>query len=392
MEREHHLSRDFSFFSLFRFVLPSILSWIFIAVYQTVDGFFIGRYVDPLAISATNLFYPVLGLFVALGLMLGTGGNALMVRMVGEGRKEASQRVFSGLLLFSLMLSAAVTAVCLLGAEPIMRLCGATAGNIDYLRPYYLWLSSFAVMIILQSALGLLIVGEGNIRDAALIPVIGGIINCVLDYLLMKPLKMGIRGAAIATVLGYSLSVLYALWYYLFSGRSAYRLQLRRFRTRELAQICYNGSSDMVSNLSAGVTALMMNHLAFRLYSEAGVSALSVWSYLQFLVISVFSGFAAAVEPLFSFHYGGGEIPKRQKIFRYTIIWSLVLGVGITLLFSWDRLCWSDSFLIRVRISLISRKPGWCFPCRRSCWLDLTFSLPACLPLFPTAECPWRCP
>ena len=88
MDQEKLLSQRFTFGSFLRFLLPSIASWLFIAVYQTVDGWFIGRFVGEMAISATNLFYPVLGLFVSLGLMLGAGGNAVMVRLVGEKKRE----------------------------------------------------------------------------------------------------------------------------------------------------------------------------------------------------------------------------------------------------------------------------------------------------------------
>ena len=207
MEQEQELSQNFNLWSLLKFVAPSIFTFVFIAAYQMVDGVFIERYVGDLAISATNLFYPLLGLFVATGIMLGTGGNAMIVKLVGEGDQKKAGQVFSETILFTVLIGIVITAVCLIFADPIMKLCGATAGNVEYLQPYYMVMCSFSIAIIMQSLLGILIIGEGKTVVAAIVIMVGGTLNCVLDYVFMKHLHMGIRGAAIATVIGYCISI-----------------------------------------------------------------------------------------------------------------------------------------------------------------------------------------
>ena len=325
--QEENLGQNFTFWSLFRFVAPSIFTFVFIAAYQMVDGIFIERYVGDMAISATNLFYPLLGLFVATGIMLGTGGNAMIVKLVGEGDRKKAGKVFSEVILFTLILGAIITVICLVFADPIMRLCGATQGNIEYLRPYYTVMCSFSIAIVMQSLLGILIIGEGKTVVAAVVIMVGGTLNCVLDYVFMRYLKMGIRGAAIATVIGYCSTIVYAIYYYVIAKKSSYKLEVTSIHMREIGRICFNGSSDMASNLAGGVTALFMNHLAFRCYGETGVSALSVWSYVQFLILAVFMGYASAVEPVFSYHYGSGNTDLRKKVYRLSMIWSVVLGI-----------------------------------------------------------------
>ena len=189
-EPDNELAQDFNFFSIFKFVFPSIFTFVFIAVYQMVDGIFIERYVGELAISATNLYYPVLGLLVASGIMLGTGGNAMIVKLVGEGKNEEAGKVFSELIQFTVLISVIITAVCLIFADPIMKVCGATAGNVEYMRPYYMVMCAFSIAIIMQSLLGILIIGEGKTVVAAVVIMIGGGLNCVLDYVFMKYLNM----------------------------------------------------------------------------------------------------------------------------------------------------------------------------------------------------------
>ena len=101
--------------------------------------------------------------------------------------------------------------------------------------------------------------------------------------------------------------------------KSSYKIELAKPSLKEIGTICFNGSSDMVSNLAGGVSVLFMNHLAFRCYGEVGVSSLSVVTFLQFLIEAVFMGFTTAVEPIFSYHFGSGNISTRRKVYKYSI-------------------------------------------------------------------------
>ncbi len=326
-EEELELSQDFHFWSLMKFVFPSIFTFVFIAVYQMVDGFFIETFVDDLAISAVNLYYPVICLFIAFGIMLGTGGNAMMVKKIGEGKKEEASRIFSGTVIFSIIFTLVLTVIFVAFPDPIMRLCGATDGNIEYLRPYYMVLSFFAVAVVLQSEMGILVIGEGKSVVAAIVIMIGGVLNCVLDYVFMKYLHMGIMGAAIATVIGYCSTVVYAIYYYLISKKSIYTFKPTKPKMREIGMISFNGSSDMISNLVGGVASLIMNHIACRYYGEVGVSALSIILYLNFFLEAVFMGLTSAVEPVFSFHYGAGNVEMRKRVFKLSNLWIIIMGV-----------------------------------------------------------------
>ena len=329
MERE--LSRDFRFGSLMRYALPSIFTFVFIAAYQTVDGLFIATYVGEIAISAVNLIYPLVSLLVAVGIMLGAGGNAVVVREIGAGRPGEANRAFTQTTAFSVLLGVTCVAIFLLFPEPIMRGLGATDVSAVYLRPYYWILMAAAPLVILQSAVGILLIGEGKAGLTAALCIGGGLVNLILDYVFMRHFVWGIAGAAVATVLGYLLPVACGCAFYL-KKRSAYRFTKCRPDGRLLWDVCYNGSSEMVSNIAASVTVLMMNHIIFGFYGENGISALTVVVFLQFLIQAVFMGFTTAVEAVFSFHFGSGNIPMRKRVFRLCLIWIVVLCVGLDLL------------------------------------------------------------
>ena len=331
MDQDIELSQEFTFWSLLKFVAPSIFTFVFISVYQMVDGLFIERFVGEIAISAISLYYPIISLFIAVGIMIGSGGNAVIVKKVGEGKRREAGETFSRVISFTVICGIIFTAVCLLFADPIMKLCGATDGNIEYLRPYYMLLSAFSLTILLQSELGIFIIGEGKTVVAAIVIMIGGVLNCVLDYIFMGKLHMGISGAAIATVIGYCSTIIYAVWFYVIARKSSYYLEPAKPDMKEIGGICFNGSSDMVSTLAEGITVLFMNHLAYRCYGEVGVSALVVVTYIEVLISMVFMGYVSAVEPVFSYHYGSGNIEMRQRVFRLSMRMIMALGAATML-------------------------------------------------------------
>ena len=142
VKEENELGKNFNFLSLMKFVFPSIFTFVFIAIYQMVDGFFIEKYVGEIAIGAVNLYMPILYLLIAIGVMFGTGANAIIVKKVGEGKVKDAGKTFSNTIQFSIITALVLTIICITFANPIMKLCGATSGNIEYLRSYYMVMTS----------------------------------------------------------------------------------------------------------------------------------------------------------------------------------------------------------------------------------------------------------
>lgn len=330
MGENSELSRDYNLGSLLIFVLPSIFTFIFIAVYQIVDGIFIEKYVGPYAISAVNLYYPVISLLLAVGMMMGTGGNAMIVELIGRGEKEEADRRFSQTIIVAVLISVIFAVIGIIFADPIMRLLGASDVNIGYLKFYYMVLTACAPAVMLQTVLGILIIGEGKTVTTGVLIIAGGMANIVLDYVFMKYLNWGIKGAAFATVIGYIVPVLYAVYFYSPVGGSKYHLRPVKIEVKKILTLCYNGSSEMVSNLAAGVTALFMNWIAYKFHGNVGVSVVSVFLYVQFIVMAIFMGMTTAVEPLFSYHYGNGNVRMRKKILKLSLTLTSVFTVIVT--------------------------------------------------------------
>ena len=326
--------RDFTLGGFFIYVLPSIFAYIFNGVYTIVDGAFIEKFEGPYAIASVNLYYPVLNLLLAAGLMTGTGGSVALSLLSGKGQKDKADAMFSRLMELTCGFAVFVSVIGLAFTGPLMRLLGATDGNITYFRQYYVIMIAASFAVVFSSMVVPMFFAEGKTAHIAVLTLIGGVLNVALDALFMGMFGWGIKGAATATVIGYSVPALYGLYFYAPFNRhgSTYRFGPTRIDLREVIPVLYNGSSEMVSNLASGATALVMNHLAYRCSGEVGVSVVSVYLYAQFLAMACFMGLTSAVEPVISFHNGSENVPMQKKIYRYSLFWITVMSVVIAVL------------------------------------------------------------
>ena len=156
------LARQFSTASLLRFALPNIVMMVFMSLYTIVDGMFISRYVGTLALSAINMSFPLTSLELALGIMLGSGGSAVIARKLGEGRTEEARQDFTCIVTVTLITGAAFMAVCLVFLDPILAFLGTSEAQLPYCRPYTQILLSFAPAAFLQSIFQILFVTAGK--------------------------------------------------------------------------------------------------------------------------------------------------------------------------------------------------------------------------------------
>lgn len=338
------LSRNYNLGSLALYVFPSVFTIVFIAIYQIVDGLFISNLCSELAVTATELYYPVLSLFISVGVMLATGANTLMIKALAENDKEKADSIFTTSIIIGVIILVILSTILLVFQEPIMRFLGATDITIGYLQPYYQVLTLGGLLIVFQTYGGTVAIGVGKSVTSAVLIVIGGILNCILDFVFMRYLNMGVFGAAIATVIGYAVTVIYITYYSFFSKKGVYSFKFKCFNIKRIGKICTVGLGEFITNFAAGITSFILNQRALSLAGDSAVAAISVLLYIQFLGISVFSGIGLAIQPLFSYHYGKGNIKERQKIFRLSLLLVCIVGIVVTVLLSIFRAQFVDWF------------------------------------------------
>ena len=326
------LSDHFSYQKLLRFVAPSILMMIVTSIYSIVDGFFVSNFVGKNPFAALNLIFPVIMALAAFGFMIGTGGSALIAKTLGEGKKDEANRIFSMLVVVLAVGGAILSGVCILLLRPMSYAVGATELTIDDCMLYGRVLLISLPFFMLQNSFQSFLATAEKPHFGLRVTVFAGLTNMALDFLLVYVFPFGLLGAALATAFSQIVGALIPLVYFLRPNDSPLRLTRPRFDFRALGKACYNGSSEMVSNLSTSLVGVLYNIQLMAIAQENGVSAYGVIMYVSFIFMAFFFGYSIAVTPVVGYHYGAQNHAELKSLLKksltITLISSLVMTVS----------------------------------------------------------------
>jgi len=203
--------------------------------------------------------------------------------------------------------------------SPLMEILGASERLYSFCLEYGRIMFLFAVPYLLQVMFGTLFVTAGKPKLALAVTVISGLMNIVLDYLLIVVFDLGIAGAAWGTVISRTFGGVFALIYFTLK-RDVLCLVKPKWKPWVIWQTVSNGSSEMVSNVAAGVTTFLFNITMMKMIGENGVAAMTIVLYTQFIYTAVFFGFANSAAPIISFNYGSQDLDYLKQVFRYCMI------------------------------------------------------------------------
>lgn len=313
------LSDHFTTARLLRFTFPSVIMMIFTSIYSVVDGLFIANCVGSNALSAINIVFPAIMVLGAFGFMLGAGGSAEVGRALGEGKEDLAKKYFTTLILTILSVGAVLSLAVYLFIEPISRLLGATDLLIDDCIVYGRILAAGNVFFMLQTAFQTFFVLSEKPKLGLLFTISSGITNMIFDFVFVYLFEMGVAGAAFATVMGYAVGGVIPLFYFARKNGSLLRFTKTSLYPRMLLASAANGSSEMVSNLSASVVTMLYNWQMLRLLGEGGVAAITAIMYINFIFVAVNIGFSIGAAPIVSYHFGAENTAELHNVFRKSL-------------------------------------------------------------------------
>lgn len=314
------LARKHTFWSLLRFTAPTMIMMVFMSMYTMVDGMFVSHYVGTAALSAVNIAYPAISVVVAIGIMLATGGSAVIAAQMGQGEGRLAKENFSMLIWVGIGIGLLLSALGFFFLRPLVSLLGANAATFDYCLLYLQVMLPFIPLAILQMLFQYFFVTAGKPILGLAMTVAGGLANIVLDYLFIVPMGMGVAGAALATGIGYAIPGLFGICYFALRRSGTLCLVRPRWRPGTLLSSCFNGSSEMVTNLATAITTYLFNIIMMRLLGEDGVAAITIVLYAQFLLTAIYLGYASGVGPVISFNHGSGNYQQLGKVFRISLL------------------------------------------------------------------------
>lgn len=325
------LSDHFSYSKLLRFTLPSICMMVFTSIYGVVDGLFVSNFAGKTPFAAINLVMPFIMILGGMGFMIGTGGTALVSKLLGEGKKDEANSTFSMMVLFTLLLGLVLSAVGFLTMRSVSYFLGATDAMIDDCVLYGRIVTGFTFAFMLQNVFQSFFIAAEKPRLGLIVTVAAGVTNMVLDALFIAVFDWGVAGAAIATGLSQCVGGVLPLIYFLRPNDSLLRFRPTALRLRPILQACGNGSSELMSNISSSLVGMLYNFQLMRLIGEDGVSAYGVLMYVQFIFVAIFIGYSIGCAPVVSFHFGAQNHSELKSLLRKSTLLMASGGILLTI-------------------------------------------------------------
>ena len=326
------LSEHFTYSKLLRFTFPSIIMMIFTSIYSVIDGLFVSNFAGKTALAAINIIYPFIMAVGALGFMMGTGGSALVSRLLGEGEKEKANKTFSLIVYTTAIAGILLSALAFLLVPTVSRLFGASGQLLDYCILYGRICFLSMPCFMLQNVFQCFFITAEKPRLGLDVVLSAGITNMVLDFLFVAVFGLGLKGAAIATVCGEIIGGLVPILYFAGRNHSLLRLGRTSFDTGSILKTCTNGSSELMTELSSSIVTVLYNTQLMKIAGENGVAAYSTIMYVNFIFVAIFLGYSLGSAPIISFHYGAGNHDElknmRKKSLRLIAVW----GIGMTII------------------------------------------------------------
>lgn len=310
------LSDHFTYKKLLRFVLPSIVMMVFTSIYGVVDGLFVSNFAGKTSFAAINLVMPFVLILGGIGFMVGTGGTALVSRILGEGDIEKANKYFSMIVIFTLTLGMLLSIIGVVFMRPVAIFLGATEEMLGDCILYGRLVISFTSAFMLQSVFQSFLIAAEKPNLGLIATVAAGLTNIILDALFIAVFGWGVTGAAIATGISQCVGGCLPLIYFIRSKTSPLRLVKTKLQLKPLLIACANGSSELMSNISSSVVSMIYNFQLMKYIGENGVSAYGALMYVQFIFIAIFIGYSIGCAPVISYHYGAGNHKEVKNMLK----------------------------------------------------------------------------
>jgi putative MATE family efflux protein len=290
-----------------------------------VDGLLVSLGVNEYAMSAVNLAIPYTNALFSLAVMFAVGSSTIIAIHLAQGRKDEADSLFSQNFFLLLGVGVLISVFVLIFREPFAKLLGADEVTLDYVKQYLLGLAPFSACFIISYNLEVLVKTDGYPKLAVISVTTGAVANCILDYIAIFWLDMGVFGAAVATGTSQLITCIIYLAHF-FGPKCTFRLRKFRFDPRIYKRLIPIGLSDGVTELCNGLMILIFNRTVQKYLGADGLVTYTVIAYMNTIVINLMMGISQGSQPLVSYRYGKSDGASCKKLLGYGLKTALLFG------------------------------------------------------------------
>ncbi|MGI6120322.1 MAG: MATE family efflux transporter [Desulfosporosinus sp.] len=298
---------------LWQFSLPAIIGMLVNAFYNIVSRIFVGRGIGSIAIAAITVALPIMTILFAIAMLIGIGATALISIRLGEQKMEEVEKIAGNAALLLIILPLLFSVIYFIFSDPILKLFGASSEVLPYARDYIHIIMIGAVPGAFSYGLNNVIRAEGNPRIAMLTQIIGAVINIILNYVFIFILGWGIKGSALATITGQTVSAIWVLSYF-YTGRSMIKIRLRNLKPKIpiVIRTITIGFAPFAMQISNSIQQIILNKALMTYGGDIALAAAGIIMSIAMLLLMPIVGISQGAQPLIGFNYGA-RLYKRVK-------------------------------------------------------------------------------
>ena len=311
---------------LMQYAVPAIIAMTASSLYNMVDSIFIGHGVGPMAISGLALTFPLMNLAAAFGSLVGVGASTLISVKLGQKDYQTAQRVLGNVLVLNILLGVAFTVVVMPVLDPILYFFGGSDETVPYARDYMEVILLGNAVTHLYFGLNSVLRSAGHPQKAMYATIATVVINTILDPLFIYGLEMGIRGAAVATILAQIIALMWQLK--LFSDRSEllhFHKGIFRLKRKIVFDSLAIGMSPFLMNVAACFIVILINQGLKRHGGDLAIGAFGIVNRLVYVVVMIVMGLNQGMQPIAGYNYGARLYPRVTKVLKLTIIYATIV-------------------------------------------------------------------
>ena len=310
---------------LWQYALPGVVAMTASSLYNMVDSIFIGHGVGSMALAALGISFPLMNIGAAFGAAVGVGGATLMSLRLGQRQYEKANHVLGNMVALNIIMGLLVGIVSIIFLDPILTFFGASEQTLPHAHDYMLILLVGNVITHLYLGLNAALRSASKPRAAMIATIVTVALNTILDPIFIWPLHMGIKGAAIATVLAQLIVLCWQLWQFS-RQKELLHLEWRFLRPARaiVKDIVSIGISPFSMQLTGCVVAIFMNNALMTYGGDLAVGAYSIANRLGFIFFMVIMGICQGFQPIAGYNYGARNMERVKSVLRLTITASVI--------------------------------------------------------------------
>lgn len=328
MDRQKRLGEEKISKLLLSFSLPAIIGMVVNTLYNVVDRIFIGNIpgVGSLAITGVGITLPIMTMVLAFGLLIGVGTSARISISLGKGDKETSEKLLGNAVSLIIIISIGITVLGLIFMDPLLHAFGASSETITFARDYIRIIFLGTIFALTSYGLNHSIRSDGNPKTAMFTQILGAGVNIVLNPIFIFGLNMGVKGAALATILSQLISSLWILKYF-FKGNSVLKIKRENLKLNKkiIISIFTIGMSPFAMQIAQSLVQVIANTTLKTYGGDIAIGAMTIITSITMVATMPIVGINQGAQPIIGYNYGAKKYGRVRETVKYSVALATII-------------------------------------------------------------------